>query len=46
VFRNKEFIYRGLEYEKIGEFTQRLTREFPEARISTKLASHSQQELR
>ncbi len=28
------------------EVAQQLTREFPEARISTKLASHSQQELR
>jgi hypothetical protein len=45
-FRNKEFIYRGLAYEKIQDFTQRLAREFPEARISTKLATSSLDELR
>lgn len=30
------FIYRGLEYERIGAFTQRLQTEFPSAQILTK----------
>ncbi|XP_008557599.1 dedicator of cytokinesis protein 3 isoform X2 [Microplitis demolitor] len=34
--RNKLFIYRGLEYERIGAFTQRLQTEFPSAQILTK----------
>ncbi|KAG8233145.1 hypothetical protein J437_LFUL010375, partial [Ladona fulva] len=34
--RNKEFVYRGLEYERIGAFTQRLQTEFPSANILTK----------
>ncbi|XP_030371328.1 dedicator of cytokinesis protein 3 [Scaptodrosophila lebanonensis] len=31
--RNKQFVYRGLEYERIGAFTQRLQTEFPAAQI-------------
>uniref|UniRef100_A0A6P4FAD5 Dedicator of cytokinesis protein 3 isoform X1 n=1 Tax=Drosophila rhopaloa TaxID=1041015 RepID=A0A6P4FAD5_DRORH len=31
--RNKQFVYRGLEYERIGAFTQRLQMEFPSAQI-------------
>ncbi|XP_037943777.1 dedicator of cytokinesis protein 3-like [Teleopsis dalmanni] len=31
--RNKQFVYRGLEYERIGAFTQRLQTEFPTAQI-------------
>ncbi|XP_066601007.1 dedicator of cytokinesis protein 3 isoform X2 [Prorops nasuta] len=34
--RNKLFIYRGLEYERIGAFTQRLQTEFPSAKILMK----------
>ncbi len=34
--RNKEFVYRGLEYEKMSAFTQRLQTEFPSANILTK----------
>ncbi|CAD7092210.1 unnamed protein product [Hermetia illucens] len=34
--RNKQFVYRGLEYERIGTFTQRLQTEFPQAQILTK----------
>lgn len=34
--RNKEFIYRGLDFEKISDFTQRLSLEFPEAKFITK----------
>ncbi|XP_031632350.1 dedicator of cytokinesis protein 3 isoform X2 [Contarinia nasturtii] len=34
--RNKQFIYRGLEYERIGGFTQRMQIEFPQAQILTK----------
>lgn len=34
--RNKLFVYRGLEYERIGAFTQRLQTEFPSAQILTK----------
>ncbi|GFT91558.1 dedicator of cytokinesis protein 3 [Trichonephila clavipes] len=33
---NKVFVYRGLEYEKIGAFTQRLQTEFPHAQILMK----------
>lgn len=38
MFQNKLFIYRGLEYERIGAFTQRLQTEFPSAQILTKNA--------
>ncbi|XP_068154340.1 dedicator of cytokinesis protein 3 isoform X1 [Drosophila tropicalis] len=31
--RNKQFVYRGLEYERIAAFTQRLQTEFPSAQI-------------
>lgn len=31
--QNKQFVYRGLEYERIGAFTQRLQTEFPSAQI-------------
>ncbi|CAH0555056.1 unnamed protein product [Brassicogethes aeneus] len=34
--RNKQFVYRGLEYEKMSAFTQRLQTEFPNAQIMTK----------
>ena len=34
--RNKEFIYRGLDFEKISDFTQRLSLEFPAAKLFTK----------
>uniref|UniRef100_A0AAG5CQS3 Dedicator of cytokinesis n=1 Tax=Anopheles atroparvus TaxID=41427 RepID=A0AAG5CQS3_ANOAO len=34
--RNKQFIYRGLEYERIGAFIQRLQTEFPTAQILDK----------
>lgn len=36
IFQNKQFVYRGLEYERIGTFTQRLQTEFPQAQILTK----------
>ncbi|XP_043283024.1 dedicator of cytokinesis protein 3 isoform X2 [Venturia canescens] len=36
--RNKLFIYRGLEYERVGAFTQRLQTEFPSAQILMKSA--------
>ena len=29
----QEFIYRGLEFEKIGEFIQRLLKEFPKEHV-------------
>ena len=35
--RNKEFIYRGLEFEKLTDFSQRLCQEFPEAELFTKV---------
>ena len=38
--RNKEFVYRGLEFEKIGEFTTRLLREFPTARLCGKTSEN------
>ncbi|XP_064122675.1 dedicator of cytokinesis protein 5-like [Macrobrachium nipponense] len=31
--QNKAFIYRGLEYEQIRDFTQRIQTEFPQAKI-------------
>lgn len=34
--QNKLFVYRGLEYERIGAFTQRLQTEFPSAQILMK----------
>lgn len=34
--RNKLFVYRGLEYERIGAFTQRLQTEFPSAQVLMK----------
>lgn len=34
--RNKQSVYRGLESERIGTFTQRLQTEFPQAQILTK----------
>ena len=37
--RNKEFIYRGLDYEKIEDFTRRLCQEFPEAKLLNKVVS-------
>lgn len=36
--RNKQFVYRGLEYERIGAFTQRLQTEFAQAQILTRNA--------
>lgn len=36
VFQNKQFVYRGLEYERIGSFTQRIQTEFPTAQILMK----------
>ena len=35
--RNKEFIYRGLEFEKLADFCQRLSQEFPEAELLFKV---------
>jgi dedicator of cytokinesis protein 3 len=43
--RNKQFIYRGLDYEKISDFTGRLLKEFPGAALCT-AASPPEQELR
>ncbi|XP_055375365.1 dedicator of cytokinesis protein 3 [Condylostylus longicornis] len=34
--RNKQFVYRGLEYERIGAFTQRIQIEFPQSQVLTK----------
>ncbi|XP_028391608.1 dedicator of cytokinesis protein 1-like [Dendronephthya gigantea] len=35
--RNKEFIYRGKDYEQIGDFTVRIQNNFPTAQVMTKL---------
>lgn len=40
--RNKVFIYRGLEYERMEAFTQRLQTEFPTAQLLTKNSPPSQ----
>ena len=32
-FQNKEFIYRGLDWEKIATFTQRISAEFPASQL-------------
>lgn len=34
--QNKQFVYRGLEYERIGAFTQRLQTQFSSAQLYTK----------
>lgn len=34
--RNKIFVFRGLELEKIADFTQRIQNEFPSAEVMTK----------
>lgn len=34
--RNKSFIYRGQEYEKIGSFNQRMQSQFPDAQMMDK----------
>lgn len=41
-FQNKVFIYRGLEYERLEAFTQRLQTEFPTAQLLTKNSPPSQ----
>ena len=33
LLQNKEFIFRGLEYEKLGQFTDRILSEFPGATL-------------
>ena len=43
--RNKVFIYRGLDYEKISDFTTRLLKEFPGAALCTAV-SPPEEELR
>ncbi|KAK2722906.1 dedicator of cytokinesis protein 3-like isoform X2 [Artemia franciscana] len=35
--RNKKFVYRGLEYERISAFTQRLMSEYPSTQLLTKM---------
>jgi len=40
--QNKVFIYRGLEYERMEAFTQRLQTEFPTAQLLTKNSPPSQ----
>ncbi|XP_015379000.1 PREDICTED: dedicator of cytokinesis protein 3 [Diuraphis noxia] len=40
--RNKVFVYRGLEYERMEAFTQRLQTEFPTAQLLTKNSPPSQ----
>lgn len=32
-FKNKAFVYRGQEYEKIGSFNQRLKAQFSDAQV-------------
>ena len=44
--RNRIFIHRGLEYERIGDFTQRLRQEFPAAGILKENAPPSMELLR
>lgn len=43
--RNRVFVYRGLEYERIGNFTQRLQQEFPAASVLSKNTPPSQEIL-
>jgi len=43
--RNKHFIYRGLDYEKISDFTARLLKEFPGASLCT-VSSPPEEELK
>lgn len=41
-FQNKVFVYRGLEYERMEAFVQRLQTEFPTAELLTKNTPPSQ----
>ena len=45
-FQNKEFIYRGQEWEKISTFTQRLASEFPHAQVLTSNSKEPDQSLK
>lgn len=42
ILQNKVFVYRGLEYERMEAFTQRLQTEFPTAQLLTKNSPPSQ----
>ena len=44
--QNKEFIYRGQEWEKISTFTQRLASEFPHAQVLTSNSKEPDQSLK
>lgn len=33
IMQNKEFIYRGKDYEKVGDFTVRIQNNFPAAQV-------------
>ena len=45
-FQNKEFVYRGQEWEKISTFTQRLASEFPHAQVLTSNSKEPDQSLK
>ena len=45
-FQNKEFVYRGQEWEKISTFTQRLASEFPHAQVLTSNSREPDQSLK
>lgn len=44
--QNKEFVYRGQEWEKISTFTQRLGSEFPHAQVLTSNSKEPDQSLK
>ena len=46
LFQNKEFVYRGQEWEKISTFTQRLASEFPNAQVLTSNSKEPDQSLK
>lgn len=46
LFQNKEFVYRGQEWEKISTFTQRLASEFPHAQVLTSNSREPDHSLR
>lgn len=42
VSKNKSFVYRGQEYEKIGSFNQRIRSQFPDAQVKSILLADCQ----
>ena len=41
-FQGQVFVYRGLEYEKLASFTQRLRAEFPNAEVQNVIDDYAE----